>query len=339
MKTIFLPVIFILAFPIVSSAASPAPDSIGVKKVEGKTYVVHKIETAEGWFSIARRYGISYAELRMANKDSADKLVPGSTLLVPVVRPAANDPFYDKNYLHADENYYQVKEGETLFSIAKKFNTNVDSLKKWNRLADADLKTGRRLKVGYKRKDEKETASADVNAAKKIDTSADGKKIAETVEARMGKPPVVHKSDTSKLIKKDTVTAKNVKAVIPAGDSTKMIKTASNFKTDAKKPSSPNTGKGRKEVYENGVASWIRDDDINPNKYYALHRSAPIGTIIKVTNKMNNKYVFVKVVGTLPDTGDNTDLVIKISKASAEKLGVRDSRFQSELNYGVNEKP
>jgi hypothetical protein len=69
---------------------------------------------------------------------------------------------------------------------------------------------------------------------------------------------------------------------------------------------------------------------------------APDSTRIVRTSssyKTNNKYVFVKVVGTLPDTGDNNDLVIKISKASAEKLGVRDSRFQSELNYGVNEKP
>ena len=122
------------------------------------------------------------------------------------------------------------------------------------------------------------------------------------------------------------------------GDSTKIIKTASGMKTEVKKIPSATSGKSRKEITESGIASWIRDDDINPNKYYALHRTAPIGTIIRVTNKMNNKYVFVKVVGTLPDTGDNNDLVIKISKASAEKLGVHDSRFQSELSYGIMEK-
>jgi len=53
---------------------------------------------------------------------------------------------------------------------------------------------------------------------------------------------------------------------------------------------------------------------------------------------MNNKYVFVKVVGTLPDTGDNNDLMIKISKASAEKLVVHDSKFQSELSYSISVK-
>jgi rare lipoprotein A (peptidoglycan hydrolase) len=153
----------------------------------------------------------------------------------------------------------------------------------------------------------------------------------------------VAKPDSEVKVPKESATTqtKTIRTATPvAADSTRIVRTASIAKnTDAKKTVSLNAGKARREVFENGVASWIRDDDINPNKYYALHRSAPIGTIIKVTNKMNNKYVFVKVVGSLPNTGDNTDLVIKISKASAEKLGVHDSKFQSELSYGVNEKP
>ena len=91
-------------------------------------------------------------------------------------------------------------------------------------------------------------------------------------------------------------------------------------------------------MMEQGVATWIDDENINPNKYFALHRGAPVGTIMKVTNRMNKRTVFVKVVGKLPDTGDNDNIILKISKASAEKLGVRDQRFQCDLSYGVTMK-
>lgn len=86
------------------------------------------------------------------------------------------------------------------------------------------------------------------------------------------------------------------------------------------------------------MAGWVGDEDINPNRYYALHRSAPNGTIIRVTNRMNNANVFVKVVGRLPDSGENEGMIIKISKAAADKMGVIDQRFQVDLLYGIQEK-
>lgn len=92
-----------------------------------------------------------------------------------------------------------------------------------------------------------------------------------------------------------------------------------------------------KTISEKGIATWIDDEDINQKKYFALHRTASIGTLIKVTNVMNEKSVFVKVVGTLPDTGDNANLIIKISNIAAKKLEVLDARFRVELSYGVME--
>lgn len=383
-----------------SSFASTFPDSIGIKKAEGKFFLIHQIDSAQGWYSIARLYKISYAELRLANKDSSDKLIPGRTLLIPYSKLKVDDPYFDKNYIQAPvEIFHTVKEKETLFSIAKRFNTSVDSLKKWNNLTKGGLNYGRKLKVGYKDSheqvkpdatdsnieksafDKKDTEGSSVISPVKIEsknnmkeTKADvdsvsvEKKKIESVKVKPTEISAVVVHDSSAAIKKDLVvseankTKKNLVAMndssrqdkkatptqtkiiktatIPAADTVKIIKTASAAKTDSKKSGAAIVlSKTRKEVSENGVASWIQDDDINPNKYYGLHRTAPIGTIVKVTNKMNKKYVFVKVVGTLPDTGDNTDLVMKISKASAEKLGVRDSRFQCELSYGVNEKP
>ncbi|HNQ12105.1 MAG TPA: LysM peptidoglycan-binding domain-containing protein [Bacteroidia bacterium] len=99
----------------------------------------------------------------------------------------------------------------------------------------------------------------------------------------------------------------------------------------------PDDHKSVYKVNESGVAAWIEETEVNPNKYYALHKTAPLGSIVKVTNRMNQRSVYVKVIGMLPDTGDNHGLLIKVSKAAASKMGVLDPRFQVDLSYGIYE--
>ena len=68
-------------------------------------------------------------------------------------------------------------------------------------------------------------------------------------------------------------------------------------------------------------------------KYLALHRTAKAGAIIKVRNELNNREVFVRVVGPLPDTGVNDKIVIKISKSAYDRLGAIDPKFRVEITY------
>ena len=100
-------------------------------------------------------------------------------------------------------------------------------------------------------------------------------------------------------------------------------------------PASAKETTGANKIVETGVVSWFGDGDLNQNKFYALHRTAPIGTIIKVTNRMNNNSVFVKVVGALPTTGDNENIILKITQAAAQRIGALDQKFQAELNYAI----
>lgn len=94
-------------------------------------------------------------------------------------------------------------------------------------------------------------------------------------------------------------------------------------------------GQGGRKLRKIGVAAWLTEADLNQSKFYALHRTAPVGTIIKLTNRMNNNSVFVKVVGPLPDTGDNNSIIIKITQAAAQRIGALDQKFTAELSYGV----
>jgi hypothetical protein len=87
-----------------------------------------------------------------------------------------------------------------------------------------------------------------------------------------------------------------------------------------------------KKVSEKGIARVIEGSE-ETKKYLALHRTAPIGTIMQVKNEMNDLSVFVRVIGKLPETGDNTNILLKISKTAYDRLGAYDSQFPVEITY------
>ena len=90
-----------------------------------------------------------------------------------------------------------------------------------------------------------------------------------------------------------------------------------------------------KEVDEKGVAGWIDDGSVISNKSLALHKSAPAGTLIKLTNLMNGKSQIVKVVGQLSSDPENPDVIVKVTKTMARKLGVLDKYFRVQMHYAL----
>src|SRR5690606_34188431 len=86
------------------------------------------------------------------------------------------------------------------------------------------------------------------------------------------------------------------------------------------------------KITETGMAEVITNAGDN-NKYLALHKSAPIGTILQVKNIMNGQNVYVRVIGKLPETGANEKVVVRISKKAYQRLAAIDNRFRVEVSY------
>lgn len=336
----------LLSFYLIGSvqvSAIEVADSIGVETVSGAQFIKHKVVAGEGWYSIARKYGVSYSEVRMANKNDGDQLSIGQIVLIPA-KAKVNDPRFQKNYTDKNpENVipekkeqvtakpavsgktktHKVKSGETLFSISTMHSISVDQIKKWNGLKENVIELGQELIVGMDN-----TLSNQVNA--QVEKATDKEKKVEQIAVIKEKPEVkateVETNPADAIEKKETTVL--IKTVSPEKPKTEGLK-------ENKKYSFAN---GRQEVKEEGIASWIEDEDMSTNKYYALHRTAPVGTIIKVTNKNNNESVFVKVVGILPPNSDNEGLIIKISKTSAGHLKATDRTFETDLVYGLSSK-
>jgi hypothetical protein len=84
-------------------------------------------------------------------------------------------------------------------------------------------------------------------------------------------------------------------------------------------------------VVESGLGAPI--DKSVTDKYLALHKTAPVGTIMQVKNSGNGLSVYVRVIGKLPDTGENNDILVRLSPRAVQKLGTADARFRVETNY------
>lgn len=99
-----------------------------------KTYVSYTVKPGDTLYQIARRYDISVKEIKEHNNLKNDYLLIGQQLTIPV-----ND--IDKNYT------YEVRAGDTLYKIARKFYTTIAEIKAINNLISDYLFIGQRLHI------------------------------------------------------------------------------------------------------------------------------------------------------------------------------------------------
>ncbi len=92
---------------------------------------------------------------------------------------------------------------------------------------------------------------------------------------------------------------------------------------------------GISEKKERGVGLWLDSLTGDGQTSLALHKTAPIGTILKITNPMNQSVTFAKVVGKFGDNEDTQGAIVVFSKSVATSIGVLDKKFQVEITYGV----
>jgi hypothetical protein len=184
--------------------------------------------------------------------------------------------------------------------IVRLYGITQQQLKDWNNLDGTELKIGQTLFVAQPEK---------AVVAKKPDSV---------------KTPVVVKSSPVQPV----ITTPN-----PVNETKKdpePVKTSPTEQTQTIKISE--SYKNGSETIEAGLAELIEGTEGN-RKYLALHRTAPIGTILKIRNEMNNREVFVRVMGKLPDTALTDKLIIRISKSAYDRLGAIDQRFRVEVTY------
>lgn len=102
-------------------------------KVPADTWQQYTIRRGDSLSSIAKRYSVTVAELKVFNQLKSDRIRAGKTLILPILADKQLD--------------YRVKRGDSLWRIAKQFNVSVAKLKHWNQLSSDTLNIGDTLQV------------------------------------------------------------------------------------------------------------------------------------------------------------------------------------------------
>lgn len=114
------------------------------------TFEFHTVRRGETLGGISRRYGIRLDDLRAANNIRGSLIRVNQTLMIPS-RPTGGLPATTRAAsVPASAGApatYQVRRGDTLFAIARRFDTTVDIIKRLNRLSTDRIVPGDRLTV------------------------------------------------------------------------------------------------------------------------------------------------------------------------------------------------
>ncbi len=340
-------------------------DSIGVEVINGQTFVLHKVEAKETLYSLSRRYnasieeivkhnpeaeaglkvesvlkipysssvtkqtaknthtvapgqtlyaisqmhGIPVADIKKWNNLNSNDLNVGQTLVLaastnndrlqsaqPAKSNANNNAVSDDPKNPSSKVVHKVEPSQTLFSISKMYNVAVEDIIKWNNLEGNALDVGQQLTIRVKREANKFDEAEQIPVITEEVAQEKVVRLDNKVEPETSTPPLAVESPAEKAETKKT------------------------------------NSSGFKKIVELGLAEVIEHAS-DTKKYVALHRTAPIGTIMQVTNEMNNQNVFVRVIGKLPDTGANDKVLIKLSRPAFERLGAVNDKFPAEISY------
>ncbi|MEI7811765.1 MAG: LysM peptidoglycan-binding domain-containing protein [Ignavibacteria bacterium] len=112
------------------------------------SWLNHKVRKDETLRSLAAKYKVSIAQLKMWNNIHGTKLHIGSRIKVQSVENTRYIASNVKtNYKRSGLTRYKVKRGDTIGELADRFNVSLDQLMKWNNLTDNNIAVGKNLKI------------------------------------------------------------------------------------------------------------------------------------------------------------------------------------------------
>jgi LysM repeat protein len=244
---------------------------------------------------------------------------------------------------------FKVGPKQSLFSILKRYNLSLTEFKSANSNVEIPVKTGEILYIPLHYLEESNPAPKVVE-----EKVAEAPKEAEIhiVAPKQGLLSVanMHKVTMAELRKWNNLTSDRLqegqRLIVsdPSGtkstiavDKASLLPAKTTAAVTPPAPAAvaeaPAKEKGPEDIkkkIETGIAELIDVPD-NSGKFLALHRTAPIGTLVLVKNLTNNQSIWVKVIGRLP--GGDSKVIIKLSPKAFEKLNAVDKRVRAEISY------
>lgn len=339
--------------------------------------ISYTVKAKDNLNMLAEKFGTSVDEIKKLNNLASINLQIGQTLQIPtktgIEQPITAKPEIvetPKNTITTQSsipNTHTVKAKENLNLLAKIYGTTVEEIKKLNGLSSINLQIGQVLQIPIAGASQNNSVSENP-APSPIQSIATSTKTNPNTAQQTAEPSFEHVVIAGETIysiaKKYNLTTYQLKSfnnltvneltlgqkLIIKGEASLAANTntADDDDDDTEPTASTTSIKDPKLKYaasrygltqfeEKGAAVWIADPDLEATKMLVLHRTAPIGTIIKITNPMTNRSTFAKVVGKFTENETTKDVIIVMTKAVADAVGALDKRFFCNINYGAQE--
>ncbi|MCF2488478.1 LysM peptidoglycan-binding domain-containing protein [Dyadobacter sp. CY347] len=318
-------------------------DSVGVERVGGKIFVLHRVNQGQTMFAVVRQYGTSIQALREANPGMADNIQSGQTIRVPYTPKTSkkDSKKEDKKEDRKEAAKAEVKEVKPTVTTPAPATPAPTAPAATAPTAPAPTTTSaptasatvpapanglHKVEPGetlYRVAVKYGVLMADLRKWNNLtdDNLKDGQELIVSEKAPEKPAPTVAapapKVTTTTTVVKDSVKAK---AIVPE----KVVK-------PVEEVAPPKVVKGKKKS-ESGLAEVIETDE-STSKFLGLHRTAPVGALVEVLNEYNQEKIIVRIIGRIPDTSINDDIVIKLSSRAFEKVSPNSKRFRAVVSY------
>ncbi len=333
--------LFFLLFITRTASAQTATDSLFVVPMADGWMLMEEVAAGENVSVLARRFFVPPAILASANAKSTDEpLRAGSTLFIPLAAYNLTRQPPARGQVDVRPLYYKVEsDREQLSKIGRAGGVWERDLRDWNDLGDKDIEKGQTLIVGGLRYDA---------------TGTFGKRVTPPAIIVSGAQNGTNKvADTLLPAKKGSVTGlqdfiQRTDAILESDSRNSGASTATPLPVDTEViPSIPKPARTRSAeatafeeleaagvgfVEERGTAVFFPSR--SSNTLYAFHNVAGRGSVIKITNPLNGRAVYAKVLGPLPPTPQYNKAMLGLSSKAQKLLGIAgDARMWCEVAY------
>lgn len=250
----------------------------------------------------------------------------------------------------SDKIIHKVEAGQTLYFLSKKYNISIDQLRQANPeiLDDLIIKPAQVLVIPVENKTvELDQGGYKIHVVKTKETLYSLSKLYDI--------------SVSELINLNQLESANISigqelkvGKLQVNDDAIFEKSTNDIeiieeKLDVKTEEDENQVNQAKDVmlykqlfesYDNGINQLNKDKGIgnyldgnSSGAYLAMVNNVPAEQIVKVRNLMNNKVIYLKVVGPVSSKDADKNIAIKISKSAAEDLNIIEDRFLAEWTW------
>lgn len=113
--------------------------------------VMYTVQKGDSLYSIAKKFGITVDEIKSLNNLTSNNLAIGEQLMIK--SSTGDEPINPEEecigtgYVESQYIMYTVQRGDSLYTIARRYNTSVDNIKALNNLTNNNLTIGEQLKI------------------------------------------------------------------------------------------------------------------------------------------------------------------------------------------------